>query len=140
MSSGVAPKQRLLRIPERQRQQLACCCDSSLLCSLVYPLQALGIRRGGEVWGLPTGPHRCMESSRNSGSCGGRAAQFYHFMCVVVWPVCSYSCAWFPWRPEEGVESGTEVTDDFEPPCGCQESNPGSLEEYLSPFLQPTTL
>ena len=34
MSSGVAPTQRLLSIPERQGQQLACCCDSLLLCSL----------------------------------------------------------------------------------------------------------
>lgn len=40
----------------------------------------------------------------------------------------------------EGAESGTVATDGFEPLCGCQESNTGSLEEHLSPSLQSTTL
>ncbi|XP_038177019.1 E3 ubiquitin-protein ligase NEDD4 isoform X7 [Arvicola amphibius] len=46
-------------------------------------------------------------------------------------------------KTEEGVGSpGSEVTDSCEPPCGCWELNPGSLEEdhlLLSddPYLQP---
>lgn len=60
MSCGVSLKQRLLSVPESLQQQLACCRDSPPFCSLKilleYPLQALGIRRAGEVWGLPTGP------------------------------------------------------------------------------------
>ncbi|CAO2634374.1 E3 ubiquitin-protein ligase NEDD4, partial [Lemmus lemmus] len=46
-------------------------------------------------------------------------------------------------KTEEGVGSpGSEVTDGCEPPCGCWELNPGSLEEdhlLLSdePYLQP---
>ena len=39
--------------------------------------------------------------------------------------------AWDLWIPEEGIRSpGTGVTDDYEPPCGCWESNLGPLEEH----------
>jgi hypothetical protein len=39
-------------------------------------------------------------------------------------------CVWCTWGPEKGVESsGIGVTDGYELPCGCQELNPGPLEE-----------
>jgi hypothetical protein len=44
-------------------------------------------------------------------------------------PMCRL-CAWFPWRPEEGVGLPTTgVPDDYELRDGCWESNSGPLEE-----------
>lgn len=41
-----------------------------------------------------------------------------------------YMSVWCPRRPEEGIGSpGTGVTDDWESPCGCWESNPVPLVE-----------
>ena len=47
------------------------------------------------------------------------------------------------WKPEEDITfPETEITDACEPLCGCQELNPGPLEEQLvflttEPSLQP---
>jgi hypothetical protein len=50
-------------------------------------------------------------------------------------------------RTEEGIRSpGPRVTDSCELPCGCQELDPGPVEEQpdmllmSEPFLQPLTL
>ena len=47
--------------------------------------------------------------------------------------VCMDVChmgVWCPWRSEQDIElPGTGVTDGYEPPCGCWESNLHPLKE-----------
>lgn len=46
-----------------------------------------------------------------------------------VLPVCMsahYACAWYPWKPEEGVWSPGTGVSDREPPRGCWEIEPKS--------------
>lgn len=56
---------------------------------------------------------------------GGTRVTFFCF-CLLLMDVltaCLFTkcvCAWYPWKPEEGIESpGTGITDDYELLCGC---------------------
>lgn len=118
-----------------QWQQLACCRD--YFCSVPWRvpsrLWVSGRRRGV---GLPAGPLHAL------GGAGAVAAVWkcgsvYYFMSVVVWPSCSSSCAWFPWRPERVLTLESQLQMVSEPPCGCQEPNTGSLEEVSSHLSSP---
>lgn len=133
MSFGVAPKQKLLvylRVTEAAKPGVVThLCFVSWKCLLEYPLQALGIRRGG-VWACRLGPSLYVRD-RNSDNCNGSAALFCYFVCTVVWPVyhlsvcametrrgCCTMCVSVPWRPGGGAAPETAVTDHCEPPCG----------------------
>lgn len=73
--------------------------------------------------------------------CWGNESNFLVLFTVYGCFNCMYVCvpsvcAWFLWRPEEGIESPeTRITDSWELPCRCWELNLGPLEEQQPVLL-----